>query len=323
MTPPIIKAMSDIATRLTVSPAPHWRCGRTLNSMMRAHLLALIPALVAGIYMYGLSAAATVGLAGSVAVLTEVFCLKLQKREIDVDNFTALYAGILFAFLLPATAPWWVTVVGAIITITLGRTVFGGFGCNPVCASLIGWAFCRLSWPAAMDIDLNLANFVINEPLFQLQKFGVDTLSQFNYTDLFLGKQLGGLGASQVAALTVGGGFLLIRKWIRWYIPVSFLLGVGAVATLFWAIDPGAYAPPLFHILAGSTMFGALFLATDTASSPVGKLPQFLFGLIAGAMVVIIRVYGSYPDGVPFALMLTNLLSPLLDRVRPKPFGGR
>lgn len=323
MTPPIIKAMSDIATRLTVSPAPHWRCGRTLHAMMRAHLAALLPALLAGVYMFGLPAAATVGVAGSVAVLTEVLCLRMQGRDVDVDNFTALYAGILFAFLLPATAPWWVAAAGAVVTIVLGRTVFGGFGCNPVCAPLVAWAFCRMSWPAAMDIDLNLAHFMSNDPVYQLQRFGVEALSQFDYVDFLLGRQLGGLGASQVAALLVGGGFLLITKWIRWYIPVSFVLGVSAVSTLFWFIDPGTYAPPLFHLLAGSTVFGALFLATDTASSPVGKLPQFLFGLIAGSLVVIIRVYGAFPDGVPFAIMLTNLLSPLLDRVRPKPFGGK
>ncbi|WP_027177857.1 RnfABCDGE type electron transport complex subunit D [Maridesulfovibrio bastinii] len=323
MTPPVIKAMSDVAVRLTVSPAPHWRSKRTVEKMMMCHLLALVPAMAMAIYMFGIRAASLAGIAGAVAVVTEAVCLKLQNRDINVDNYSALYEGVLFAFLLPAGAPWWLAAIGAVVTIALGRTVFGGFGCNPVCAPLVAWAFCRLSWPQAMDIDFNTAQFAMNYPLDQLKHFGVDSLYQFDYKNLFYGFQLGGIGSSQVAALLVGGIFLIATGWIRIFIPLSFLIGVAGTATLFWGIDPSVYADPLFHILTGSTVFAAFFLAPDVASSPVGKIPQILFGLIAGIMVVIIRVYGIYPDGVPFAIMIANLLTPLLDRVRPKPFGGR
>lgn len=323
MNPPILKAMSDVSLRLTVSPPPHWRSGRTIQGMMQAHLLALLPAAIMAVVMYGYRAISVIGLAGTAAVLTEVLCLRLQKRDVDVDNYSALYAGVLFAFLLPATAPWWLVAIGGVLTIALGRTVFGGFGCNPVCAPLVAWAVCRFSWPAAMDIDLNLASYVANSPVDQLMHFGVSSLLQFDYMDLFVGRQLGGLGSSQVMALAAGGLFLLATRWIRLFIPVGFLLGVAGTATAFWMIDPTAYADPMFHLLAGSTVFGAFFLAPDVASSPVGKIPQTVFGLIAGAMVVIIRVYGVYPDGVPFAIMVANLLSPLLDRLRPKFFGVR
>lgn len=315
--------MSDIAVRLTVSPPPHWRSGRTVQRMMMHHLLALLPATVMGIVHFGFDAARVMALSGAVAVLTEAACQKLMDRDIDVDNFTALYAGLLFAFLLPATAAWWVTAMGAATTIVLGRTVFGGFGSNPVCAPLVAWAVCRLSWPAATDIDLNMAHSLLNYPLDQLKHFGPEALAQFNYTDLLLGNQLGGLGASQVLALLAGGVYLLATGWIRAYIPAAFLVGVAGLSGVFWMVDPGAYADPAFHLLTGSTIFAAFFLATDTASSPVGKLPQILFGLIAGMMVITIRIYGVYPDGVPFAIMVANLLTPLLDRVRPKPFGGR
>lgn len=323
MNPPIVKAMSDITVRLTVSPAPHWRSRRTVLKMMQAHLLALAPAAVMAVGMYGPQALAVIGLSGSVAVMTEAVCLRLQGRPVTVDNFTALYDGILFAFLLPATAPWWLVTIGAMLTIALGRTVFGGYGTNPVCAPLVAWAFCRLSWPQAMDIDLNLAHFLSNAPLDQLKHFGVASLSQFHYMDLFIGKQLGGLGASQVAALLAGGLCLIGAGWVRAFIPTAFLAGVVATSGLFWLIDPTLYADPMFHLLAGSTIFGAFFLAPDVASSPVGMLPQILFGLIAGTLVVIIRVYGVYPDGVPFAIMLANLLTPLLDHVHPKPFGAK
>lgn len=323
MTPPVVKAMSNIAVRLTVSPAPHWRSKRTVTKMMQAHLLAIIPAFIMAVYMFGLQTITVVGLAGSAAVITEVICLRLQDRQVTVDNYTALYEGLLFAFLLPASAPWWLAVIGAVLTIVLGRTVFGGYGTNPVCAPLVAWAFCRLSWPAAMDIDLNLSQFLINTPLDQLKYFGVQSLSQFNYMDLFLGRQLGGLGASQVVAILAGGLYLLGTGWLRAFIPASFLLGVAAVSGIYWFIDPSVYADPMFHLLAGSTVFGAFFLAPDVASSPVGMLPQVLYGFFAGVMVVIIRVYGVYPDGVPFAIMLANLISPLLDKVHPKPFGGK
>ena len=323
MTPPIIKSMSDITVRLMVSPPPHWRSGRTIQKMMTAHLLALLPALAMGVVMYGPKAAAVAALAGATAIATEALCLKLQNRDIDVDNLTALYAGVLFAFLLPASAPWWLVIIGAALTIALGRTVFGGFGSNPVCAPLVAWAVCRLSWPAAMDIDLGLSHFLLNYPPDQLKYFGAQALGQYDYLDLLLGRQLGGLGSSQILALLAGGVFLAARGWISSFIAAAFLLGVAAMAAVFWFLDPSQYADPLFHLLTGSTVFGAFFLATDTASSPVGKIPQILFGLLAGAMVIVIRIYGVYSDGVPFAIMLVNLLSPLLDRVRPKPFGGR
>ncbi|WP_432735303.1 RnfABCDGE type electron transport complex subunit D [Maridesulfovibrio sp. FT414] len=323
MTPPVIKAMSDIAVRLTVSPAPHWRSKRTVEKMMQNHLLALVPALIMAFNMFGLPALATVGIAGSAAVIAEALCLRLQERDVNVDNMTALYEGILFAFLLPAGAPWWMVACGGALTIVLGRTVFGGYGVNPICAPLVAWAFCRLSWPLDMDIDYNLAHFMINAPLDQLKHFGLASLDQFNNTDLFLGRQLGGLGASQIAGVLIGGIFLVATGWVRIFIPAAFLIGVAAAATLFWMIDPEMYAHPLFHLLTGSVVFGAFFLAPDVSSSPVGMIPQILFGLIAGVMVIIIRVYGVYPDGVPFAIMVANLLTPLLDRVRPKPFGVR
>lgn len=323
MTSPIIKSMADISIRLTVSPPPHWRSGRSIQQMMIMHLLALVPALVMGVSMYGLSAASVTGLAGSVAVLTEAACLRLQKRDINVDDFNALYAGVLFAFLLPATASWWLVSIGAMLTIVLGRTVFGGFGCNPVCAPLVAWAFCRLSWPSAVDIDFNLSQFLLNYPPDQLKHFGVESLGQFQAWDMFLGHQLGGLGSSQILGLLIGGVFLAATGWIASFITISFLVGVFLLSGLFWMIDPGAYASPVFHLLAGNAVFGAFFLATDTASSPVGRIPQILFGLLAGAMVIVIRTYGVYADGVPFAIMLANLLCPLLDRVRPKPFGGK
>jgi electron transport complex protein RnfD len=290
---------------------------------MQDHLIALLPAVLMAMVHFGFEAFRVLALAGATAVAVEAVCLKLMNREITVDNYSALFTGVAVAFLLPPTAPWWLVIIGATTAIVLGRIVFGGLGANPLCAPLVAWAVCRLSWPAPMDMDLNLLHTTLNYPLTQLKYFGTSSLYQFGYDDLLLGNQIGGLGTSQVLALLLGGAYLLIRKQIRWFIPAAFIGAVFVTAWLFHLSDPNQYAAPMFHVLAGGVMFGAFFLAADPSSSPVGKVPMLLFGAIAGIMVVVIRVYGVYPDGVPFAILLANLLSPLLDRVRPKPFGAK
>ncbi|BBD07380.1 RnfABCDGE type electron transport complex subunit D [Desulfovibrio ferrophilus] len=323
MTPPVIKPLADSAGALVVCPPPHVRTGLGVRGLSLAGLLALAPAAIMAMGNFGLDAARVLALAGSVAVLTEALCLRLAGRDVDVDNFSALYAGLLFAFLLPASAPWWLVAMGAILTTSLGRVLFGGFGSNPLCAPLVAWAMCRISWPAAMDVDFAMAASAMHEPLAQLKYFGVQALDQFEMIDLLLGRHLGALGAVQIIPLALGGVALMVFKVIRPYIPLAFLAGVLGMAGLLHMIDPSLYAEPVFHLLTGSVVFGAFFLATDTASSPVGRMPMILFGLMAGVMVVVIRAWGVYTDGVPFAILLVNLLSPLLDRVRPKPFGAR
>ncbi|HKK34264.1 MAG TPA: RnfABCDGE type electron transport complex subunit D [Desulfomicrobiaceae bacterium] len=323
MTPQVIKPYSQVTTRLIVSPPSHWRSGRTIKGMMQDHLIALLPAVLMAMASFGFEAFRVLALAGATAVVVEALCLKLMNRDITVDNYSALFTGIAFAFLLPPTAPWWLVVIGSSVAIILGRIVFGGLGANPLCAPLVAWAVCRLSWPAPMDMDLNLLHTTLNYPLTQLKYFGTSALYQFDYSDLLLGNQIGGLGTSQVIALLAGGVYLLVRKQVRWHIPAAFIGSVFVTAWIFHLSDPTLYAAPLFHVLAGGVVFGAFFLAADPACSPVGRVPMLLFGAIAGIMVVIIRVYGVYPDGVPFAILLANLLSPLLDRVRPKPFGAK
>lgn len=323
MTPPVIKPLAETAGSLVVCPPPHVRAGLGIRGISLAGLAALAPAAVMAVLAFGLDAARVMALAGVAAVAVEAACLKLAGRDVDVDNFSALYAGILFSFLLPASAPWWLVIIGAGLTTAMGRVMFGGFGSNPLCAPLVAWAMCRLSWPGLMDIDFAMASSALNEPLAQLKYFGVESLWQYETMDLLMGRQLGAIGAVQIIPLIIGGVGLLALKVIRPYIPLAFLAGVFGMAWILNLTDPDLYATPVFHLLTGSVVFGAFFLATDTASSPVGRVPMILFGLIAGVMVVVIRAWGVYTDGVPFAILLANLLSPLLDRVRPKPFGAR
>lgn len=311
------------APLLTVGAAPHWHCGRTIQGMMRDILIALMPAVLGALYYYGIEAARVMALSVATCIAVEYIMTKCMGREQLVDDMHAVVNGLLFAFLLPAGAPWWLVMIGAFITMSLGKMLFGGLGGNPICGPAVGWAVCRISWPLAIDVDATMLNTLAVNPLTQLKYFGVDKIADFSAASLFMGDQLGALGASQVGLLLIGGLYLVARKVIRWQIPVAFLAGVLLVGGIYYGIDPSAHASPVFHILTGGTMLGAFFLMTDTSSSPVGFWPPIVFGLVGGAMVILIRTYGQYPDGIAFAVLLANMTTPLVDLIKPKPFGAR
>jgi electron transport complex protein RnfD len=286
-------------------------------------LLALLPAAIMAAYRYGYDAIEVIAWAGLTAVVTEFLMQKWMGEDSTADDFTALFDGVVFAFLLPATVPAWLVVIGSAVTVILGRMVFGGFGGSPVCAPAVGWAVMTVSWPDFMDLNGMLLQWDLVEPLSELKYFGLDAVSGISPVSLLLGENLGALGASQVLLVTLGGIYLLATKQLRWFIPVSFLVGVFLTGLIFYVIDPQLYAPPLFHLLSGGTMLAAFFLMPYPSSSPVWKLPMLLYGLFGGALLIIIRTYGIYPDGTAFAVLLINLCTPLIDLIQPKPFGGR
>ncbi|WP_272701398.1 RnfABCDGE type electron transport complex subunit D [Desulfovibrio sp. Fe33] len=308
---------------LTVSVPPHRHCGTTVRDRMLTILVAMLPAAVMASMTFGMPAVRVMALSMATAVLAEMACDYFMDRETDVHNFHAFTVGLSFAFLLPATAPWWLVAFGSAASIVLGKMAFGPLGGSPFCAPLVGWAICRISWPSFMDIDASMLGMDLTYPLAQLKNFGLDAVQITDTRQLFLGKQLGGLGSVQIAGVLLGGMLLVMRKHISSIIPVGVIGGVALTAFLFHWIDPSMYASPAFHLLTGSTLFGAFFLATDGPSSPNRQIPMLLFGLLAGALIVIIRIYGVYPDGVPFAILLANLFTPALERIRPKPFGRR
>lgn len=314
--------MKPLEPILSVTVPPHAHCGRTIKGYMAETLIALLPAAIMAVVAFGLGAGRVMALSCAVAVITEAFCNKAFKQPYSVDDFSALHTGLLFAFLLPASAPWWLVTIGSAASIALGKMIFGGLGGTPLSAPLVGWALCRISWGSSMDTNATMLMSDLPAPLQQLKFFGLQSIESIQPMTMFLGQQLGGLGAIQLVALLAGGLYLLIRRHITWEIPASFIAGILITAWIYQLLDPTYYASPLFHLLAGGSVFGAFFLATDPASSPTGMVPSLFFGLTAGIMVVIIRVYGIYPDGVPFAILLANLFTPLFDRIRPKPFGG-
>ncbi len=314
--------MKPIEPLLTVSAPPHAHCGHTIKQHMRDQLIALLPAAAAAMTVFGFDAVRVMALSCSVAVASEAACWKLRKCDPQVDDMHALIIGLLFAFLLPPSAPWWLVIVGGSASVVAGKMFFGGLGGYPLCPPLVGWAICRISWGAAMDTNATMLNSTLPAPLHELKNIGVPWLQNVDMSSLLLGQQLGGLGAVQILPILAGGLYLLARRTIRPTIPLAFLAGVYLTALIFRFVDPHAHAPALFHLLAGSVVLGAFFLATEGSTSPMGLISSIIYGLLGGAMVIIIRVYGIYPDGVPFAILLVNLFTPLFDRIRPKPFGG-
>lgn len=321
--------LTPIRPRFVVDTPPFIHRGYTFEGMMRDTCIALLPAAVMAVYYFGIPALRVMALATGVCILAEALWDKLLGRELRIYDGASLVTGLLFAFLLPAGAPWWLVIVGGALAVILGRQVFGGLGCNPLCPALVGWAMMTVSWPVQMDpTAMNLQSEFI-DPLVRMKFFGWTALPADMELPLLLGEQLGGLGSAQIAAVLLGGLFLVARKTVRWEIPAAFLLGVIATGALFWhfgqsmGVNPALTPPPLLYLLTGSTVFAAFFLATDHASSPVARGGMVFYGLLCGCMVVIIRVFGIYPDGAPFAVLIASLGTPLFDLIRIAPYGKR
>ena len=314
--------MNDLT--LTVSSPPHWHTGQKISKVVYGLMIALIPAIILGIVNYRMHAVRVIAVAIVSAMIAEAIMQYAMKRPFSLTDGSAALSGLLLALILPASTPWWLVAVGSAVGVIVGKQIFGGLGGYPFNPVLIGWAMIRISWPGHLNFDDVLVNFSwVGDayPLTTLKNSGAAALSQFSYADLFLGKQLGGIGAAATLWLIIGGLFAIVRGYIPWRIPVSFILGVFLVSGLYWLIDKNQYASPVFHILTGSVMIGAFFLATDSTTSPVNNWAMILFGLGCGILTVIIRLYGKYPDGVAFAILLMNMLNPLLDKIRPRVIG--
>ncbi len=313
--------MPSPSTLLAVSAPPFWHSGHTVRASMLQASLALLPAACAAVYYYGLPALGVFCLSVSVAILTESLACLLMRRPLSVTDGHAIFMGLLFAFLLPASAPWWLVAFGSAFTILIGKMAFGGLGASPLCAPCVGYVALAISWPVLMTPFTAELFTSFPDPLATLKLFGVANAQGIGIMPMLLGQQLGAAGASQVGLLALGGILLCARGVIRWEISAAFLAGTAIMAAICFTINPQQYAGPLFHILAGSTVLGAFFLATDYSSSPDRPLAMVLYGALGGVLVVCIRNFGVYLDGVPFAILLINLLTPLLDSLRPRPFG--
>jgi electron transport complex protein RnfD len=311
--------------KLIVSHAPFLHCGRSVTERNYHTLLALVPAVLVGFFMYGIPAVGVVAISVSSAMIWEYLFKRVSKRPVTIGDGSAAVIGLLFAMLVPATMPLWTVIVGTFLAIVIGREIFGGIGGNSFNPIMVAVAILMVSYPNKLDFDGMLTNydfqFPILYPIAALKHFGVSTVDQFHLGDLFLGKQIGGIGAGCGPALLAGGLYLLLRGFIRWEITVSFIVGIIITAECFHLANAARFAGAGIHLLSGYTLIGAIFLATEDSSSPVNTLPMFLYGAIGGLMTVLIRNIGAYADGVVFAILFINCINPLLDKIRPKAIG--
>ncbi|OGK04457.1 MAG: hypothetical protein A2519_11395, partial [Candidatus Raymondbacteria bacterium RIFOXYD12_FULL_49_13] len=280
---------------LVVSFRPHSHSKADVTTMYLNTILALMPAAAIGVSHYGLHALRVILLSMGSAMVFEIILQRLFRREITVHDGSAAFAGLLFALLLPPSTPFWVILVGAFMSMLVGKHVFGGLGCNPINSVLVGWTVVFLSWPQYVNFDFSLLNydpgFSTLYPLSVLKKEGAAGIGQFAIKDLLLGNQAGGIGAASALCIVAGGTYLVLRGFASWIVPASFLIGIALCSQLFHSVDPARYAGPLFHILAGNALLGAFFLAPDYASSPGNPPGRFFYGLGAGVFAMLLRVW--------------------------------
>lgn len=311
--------------KLVVSHAPYWHDGSKISTRSYNIIIAALPAMLFGIIRYGIPAVGVVALSISSAVIWELLINLVTRRPIAIGDGNAAMIGALFAMLLPATTPWWIVITGTFVAVVIGKQIYGGIGSNPFNPVLVALAILMISWKDFFDFDEALLNydfnFVMAYPLAALKHFGVAAIEPFSPADLLLGRQIGGLGSTFGLGLILGGIYLIMRGIIRWEISLSFLAGVYITALLFNLSDSVRYAGPVFHLLTGYTLIGAFFLATEDSSSPVNFIPMLIYGFGAGLLTILIRNIGAHVDGVVFAILVLNLASPLIDRIRPKALG--
>lgn len=312
-----------------VSPAPHVKSTLTTQRIMLSVLIALAPCVAMAAYWFGWRALVVVAVSVLSCVLFELLAEMLAKRPITINDLSAAVTGVILALNLPATAPWWLIVIGAAVAILLVKQLFGGLGCNFLNPALAARAVLLASWPSRMTaftLPVGLSGFASPDAVS-----GATVLSgayDATMLDLLIGKIPGSLGEVCKIAILFGLVFLLIKKVITWDVPVSFLGSFLLFAFLFglaqneYASASEALLYPLKAVLSGGVLFGAVFMATDYVTNPMTMKGRLIFGFGCGLLVAVIRFFGSYPEGVTYAILLMNIVTPLIDRwVKPRVYG--
>ena len=314
--------------KLILSSSPHAHARNSVRAMMRDVILALLPATGCAIWFFGLRAVWLISVCVAATVVTEALCRIAMKRENSVGDLSAVLTGLLLALNLPPDLPLWMAVAGGVFAIAVAKQAFGGLGYNPFNPALAARAFMLISFTGAMTTWSYPAGYeaaamtgatpveavTCATPLALIKKGNVAQLDMVK--NLLFGNAGGCIGETCAVALLIGAAYLLIRKVITWHIPVSFL----ATVFLFAFFKGGV--PPVFHVLSGGAILGACFMATDYVTSPITAKGKLVFGVGCGLLTMCIRSGGGYPEGVSFAILIMNAVTPLINRfTQPKPFG--
>ena len=315
-----------MATRIFASPSPHIHGGESTRRIMGDVVLALLPALAVSTYILGMRALFITAVAVASCVVFEYLINRLfLKRKSTIGDLSAVVTGVLLAFNLPVGIPWWIVVIGALVAIGIGKMSFGGLGCNPFNPALTGRIFLLISYPVQMtDWTTGVPDALSGSTLLADVKYNLSLLSEVDFLHMFGGHMNGSMGEIGALALILGGIYLLWRKVITWHIPVAVLGTMAIFAACVGLGEGGAlvYQLPLFHILAGGALLGAIYMATDYSTSPMTHKGMIIYGVGIGLLTMIIRLWGAYPEGMSFAIFIMNAATPIINKYcRPKRFG--
>ncbi len=323
---------------LTVSGSPHVHTDQSVSKVMYGVVYSLIPAMLVSFYFFGL-AAILVTLTAVVSCLAFEYVIQkyLIKGPTTIGDGSAIITGILLAFNVPSSLPLGMVVIGSAVAIGMAKMTFGGLGKNPFNPALVGRVFLMISfpvqmtsWPKPTAFSTQLTDVVTGPTPLDVLKGGLargESVSEImpqipEYVNLLMGNMGGSIGEISALALIIGGIYMLVKKIITWHIPVAYLGSVVIFSGIFWLIDPTYYVDPLFHLITGGLMLGALYMATDMVTSPMSPTGMLIFGVGCGVLTMVIRLFGAYPEGVSFAILIMNAFVPLINRgFKPKRFG--
>ncbi len=330
--------MSEENKLFMISSSPHAHSGETVRGIMLTVLIALAPAFAASVKFFGLDALRLTAICVVTCVLSEAICRKLMKRDLGISDLSAVVTGVLLAFNLPPGLPSWMAILGSVFAIVVAKQLFGGIGYNPFNPALMGRIFLLVSFPLPMTswsgwrvitpLTDTLQAVTTATPLGLVKDtvkatgelpfvFDSSTIFQF-----FAGDMNGCIGETSALALLIGGLYLLWKRCIYWQVPVFYIGTVLVFSGILWTIDPATNFNPLFHLLTGGLMLGAFFMATDMVTTPITKTGMAVFGIGCGLLTMIIRKWGGFPEGVSFAIVLMNSITPLINKAtRRRVFG--
>lgn len=304
--------------KLIVSSSPHIRSNESVKRIMLDVVIALTPAIIGSVYLFGVNALKLILISVVSSVLSEALIQKLFKRPITITDFSAAITGILIAFNLPASAPWWLPVIGSAFAIIVVKQLFGGLGANFMNPALAARAMLMTSWPVHMtNYTGTRPDVVTSATPLSIMKYGTGAELP-TLRDMFIGNIPGVIGETSALLLLIGAAYLIIRKVIDWKIPV-FYIGTTFIMLLLLGVEPKLLP---YHILGGGLILGAFYMATDYSSSPVTPLGRIIFAVGAGVLTAIIRIKGAYPEGVSYSILLMNVATPLIEKfTKPRVFG--
>ena len=311
------------APALHVAPSPHFgTTGRSTRWMMYDVILALLPAVGVGVYVFGLDALRVIAITTAACVATEWIFLTVRRRPLTLLDGSAVVTGLILAMSMPWTSPWWMAVIAGTVAIAIGKMVFGGLGNNLFNPAMVGRAFVMICFTTQMTDWGTPPHAIVVDGMT-----GATALAgkaAYDWLPLLLGNVGGCIGETSALALLLGGLYLCLRRTAAWQIPTGVIGGAMAVALIQWRVDPDAMIGPLTHLLGGGLVLGAFFIATDPVSSPVTVTGRWIFGIGIGVLVMLIRLFAGFPEGVMFSVLIMNSIVPIINRYTiPVPVGGK